>query len=144
MFLSLRVVKTAVKRTHSPPFQKIIYQNLLMKIERKYMYIGLSLVALILINQLVIQYFLFQKLEDAKELNLTGRQRMLSQRVNLMAYRVYENPDTFQRKQLLLVLNDWEKAHLTLLNGNKTSGFSAIKGEEIHQKDFDGGLCCQC
>ena len=98
------------------------------------MYIGLSLVALILINQLVIQYFLFQKLEDAKELNLTGRQRMLCQRVNLMAYRVYDNPDTFQRNQLLLVVNDWEKAHLTLLNGNKTSGFSAIKGEEIHQK----------
>jgi PAS domain S-box-containing protein len=106
----------------------------MMRIERKYIYIGLSLVVLILINQMVIQYFLFQKLEDAKALNLTGRQSTLCQRVNLMAYRVYESPDVYTRKQLIFVVNEWEKAHITLLNGNQTIDFSPIQGPEITQK----------
>jgi len=47
-----------------------------MKIEKKYFYIGLSLIALLVVNQVVIQYFLYQIREDAKTINIAGRQRI--------------------------------------------------------------------
>lgn len=106
-----------------------------MRLEKKYFYVGLSLVALIVINQMIIQYFLYQKSGDAKIINLAGRQRMLSQRVNLMAYRMFHSPENYSKDQLDKVLNDWEEGHLALMEGNAEIAISPVKIEEIAQKN---------
>lgn len=105
-----------------------------MKIEKKYLYLGFSLVFMIIINQIIIQYFLLEKRKDAKTINISGRQRMLSQRVNLIAYRIYENPKSYTRAELLHIINDWEISHLSLLNGNEEKGISSIKDKNTIEK----------
>lgn len=105
-----------------------------MKIEKKYFYIGLSLAMLIILNQVVIQYFLFQMREDAKTINTAGRQRSLSQRVNLMAYRVCFSPETYSMPQLLLVVNKWEKAHIALTKGNAAMHIDPLLENETLKK----------
>ena len=44
-------------------------------------------VLLIVLNQALIQFWLYQKRQDARLINVAGRQRMLSQRISLEFHR---------------------------------------------------------
>ncbi|TAG41271.1 MAG: PAS domain S-box protein, partial [Cytophagia bacterium] len=105
--------------------------NETMKLKKKYIYSALSLVFLIVVNQIIIQYILFQKKEDAKLINVAGRQRMLSQRVNLMIYRLSQDSQYTSDDKLKLVLTDWKKSHLALINGNTQMAIAKIESKEI-------------
>ncbi|MEM7659016.1 MAG: type IV pili methyl-accepting chemotaxis transducer N-terminal domain-containing protein, partial [Bacteroidota bacterium] len=81
---------------------------------RKYVIgIGIAIVVL-LVNQIFIQYQLGQMESDASLINLAGRQRMLSQQINLEWYEIH-----FQGKQSQAVTSlfeEWKAAHHHLLD----------------------------
>ncbi|MEM6840891.1 MAG: PAS domain-containing protein [Bacteroidota bacterium] len=88
--------------------------------KKKYI-LGIFIAALILVsNQIFIQYWLAQKKYDAKAINLSGRQRMLSQRINLSFYRLTEGATTVDTLQTLM--EEWKTAHQSLLQGSPEVG----------------------
>ncbi|MEO1627292.1 MAG: ATP-binding protein [Bacteroidota bacterium] len=75
----------------------------------------LTTISIILLNQFFIQYWLYQKREDANVINIAGRQRMLSQRLVGLTYAHYNSPDKVSREQLEEVFFEWKGAHQLLL-----------------------------
>lgn len=67
------------------------------RLTNTYFYVACLIILLLVFNQVVVQYWLYQKNNDSKVINLSGRQRMLSQKINLLFYKIYEG-DTAQRQ----------------------------------------------
>lgn len=91
-----------------------------MNLKNKYLILIVSILALVVSSQLVIQYFMHQKESDARVINMAGRQRMLSQRINLLAYRSAHG-DARSKAELPLTLNEWHDTHLSLLGRDAKS-----------------------
>lgn len=91
---------------------------------KKYIIGALIAICCIGVNQSYIQYWLNKKKQDATILNLAGRQRMLSQRLNLAFYKMYRNEA--DSLQLQTLFNSWQKAHYVLLNGSPELHLSPI------------------
>lgn len=92
--------------------------------KRKYIIGALITFLVIVVNQSFIQYWLYKKHEDAKIINLSGRQRMLSQKICLGVYNYKFNNGSLEETK-----NDfrlWKNTHYSLLNLNPYS-------EEIEQ-----------
>ncbi len=90
--------------------------------------VGVSMAILVLVaNQLFIQYWLYQKNEDSRIINLSGRQRMLSQKINLglagLANRQAGRAD----------YADWKKVHYGMLNGDRDMDIHRIKNQQARQ-----------
>lgn len=100
--------------------------------KKKY-FIAIAVAAgVLLANQIFIQYWLASKKYDANSLNLSGRQRMLSQRINLMAYKMaYGEGDQSEMKNLF---QEWNRAHLGLLNGDSELEIKAVQEAEIRSQ----------
>jgi len=75
-------------------------------------------------NQLFIQFWLNKKNEEGLIINVAGRQRMLSQRINLLILR---DANT-HNKELDSLLSLWKKNHTGLLETNASLSFHAING----------------
>ncbi len=95
-----------------------------MQIQKKY-FIGVAIAVLVLTcNQVFIQYWLQQKAEDAAVINIAGRQRMLSQRINLELYKIHHGNS--QVAEVTTFISDWKKAHNALLYGDASMEIDAI------------------
>ncbi|HEX8060998.1 MAG TPA: PAS domain S-box protein, partial [Cyclobacteriaceae bacterium] len=83
-----------------------------------------SIVIIILATQAVVQYDLDQQNEDARLINIAGRQRMLSQRISKLVLYIQNgvtdmgkpNPEWHQLDSLKKVVNEWEGIHQMLLD----------------------------
>ncbi|MEM9996138.1 MAG: histidine kinase dimerization/phospho-acceptor domain-containing protein [Bacteroidota bacterium] len=93
---------------------------------RRYL-VALALIALLAIaEQAVMQIELIQRAEDAHEVNLAGRQRMLSQRIAKDAQAV-ARADATSMSTLEADVADWVRTHRGLLDGDaalRLSGFA--------------------
>jgi nitrate/nitrite-specific signal transduction histidine kinase len=105
-----------------------------MKLKKKYFFVGLSLIILIILNQLIIQYFLYQKKNDANLINVAGRQRMFSQRVNSMTYQVYQFPNKHGKAKLEETIDHWKNSHLAIMYSSKEMDVQQVKNEHILNK----------
>ena len=78
---------------------------------RKYV-IGVCITVIVLtINQTFIQYSLRQKVDDAEIINISGKQRMLSQKINTLFYQnFFENDSTL----LSTTFKQWKETHFDL------------------------------
>jgi PAS domain-containing protein len=85
--------------------------------------------ALIVFNQVLIQYMLYQKSSDALVINVAGRQRMLSQKVAVLFYEASENPA--QVPVLRNTIWEWRQAHQHLLYGNAAQCIPACVNPKI-------------
>ncbi len=86
-------------------------------------------IALLSLNQIFIQYWLAQKKYDAKTINIAGKQRMLSQRINAEFYRVQH--DKTSTDLLENLLEQWKTAHLFLQSDDDSNNEAPIKNQEI-------------
>ena len=102
----------------------------LSAIRKQYVIFIVTIVATIILNQAVIQYDLNKQNEDAKLINLAGRQRVLGQRIAKLT--LYINND-LQRNgaiadgrldTLKKLITHWETVHTSLLHGNSAFGLS--------------------
>ena len=99
-----------------------------LKLKDRYLYGVIITIAVLICNQVFIQYWLNKKNNDAHTINVAGRQRMLSQRINLEFYRIEQNTgDTGSLKSLF---NEWQEAHLALLDGNASLDIDPVDVEE--------------
>lgn len=90
--------------------------------------IGIFLaIAIITLNQIFIQYWLYQKNQDAKLINIAGRQRMLSQKIALQFYQFKDGDNSSQ--SVKNTVTEWEKVHNTLIYGNKNLNIKPVKDE---------------
>ncbi|MCU0389669.1 MAG: PAS domain S-box protein [Thermoflexibacter sp.] len=92
---------------------------------KKYIIGAVISILVLLFNQVFIQYQLNTKRQEAEVINLAGRQRMLSQKINLEFYKLI-NDDTNQ-DSIVKYYHLWEKVHYSLLNGNDTLNITSIK-----------------
>lgn len=95
------------------------------KIRWNYCIFIFSVIITIVFNQSIIQYDISQQSEDALLINLAGRQRMLSQRIakRVLYFQneIHKNPviDPANVDTLQKLINEFEKIHYILLNGDK-------------------------
>lgn len=88
-----------------------------------------TIVILTVTAQLVVQYTLAQQKNDARIINLAGRQRMLSQKIAKMVYQCrYGNCDY---EQIQADGREWNIVHLGLQQGNAERGLPELEDEKI-------------
>lgn len=114
--------------------------------QRYYLWAILATASLILINQLVIQYYLAQKKDNAHLINVTGRQRMLSQRLPLLVYTFQTHPSTYNRSGLNSTLHEWTQMHNSLHSGALSKGLvndlPEVK-QQLGKMDFQVDMASQ-
>ncbi len=104
-----------------------------MKNKIRYFTLMAIMLGTILINQAIIQYFLFDKKNDSHLIDIGGKQRMLSQRINQLSFRnvVLQNNN---RDQLISTLNNWKTAQLAIMNGSEDLKTSKITNRDTYSK----------
>lgn len=101
------------------------------KLHRAYI-IALSLIAVFTISsQIFVQVFLYRQDDDARIINIAGRQRMLSQKIvkSILLLKQSTNNNTFvkQKQELQDNQNLWTVSHEGLQNGNSKLLIPKIK-----------------
>lgn len=103
-------------------------KNTRRTLKERYTIFIASIVIIILATQGVVQYDLGQQNEDAKLINLAGRQRMLSQRISKLTLYIENsiekmgqpNPQWHQIDTLKRIVDEWERVHYMLLDRSTT------------------------
>lgn len=106
-------------------------------LRRRYI-LALSLVALLLLlSQIIIQATIYLQEDDSRVINIAGRQRMLSQRINKAAFGLYISENTMENKryykELKTSLALWERSHNGLLNGDEELGLPGKNSKQINK-----------
>ncbi|MCS7079990.1 MAG: response regulator [Chloracidobacterium sp.] len=90
-----------------------------------------TLAALTIGGQIAVQDFIAEQRDDARSINVAGRQRMRSQRLTkcLLAWRLAETPAERQAyvDELREILAQWKTAHRALQEGDPETGVSACR-----------------
>src|SRR5690606_38666 len=100
-------------QTNMPKFDKL----------GRYYLIALGAIAvIILLNQVLIQKFISDQENDSHVVNLSGRQRMLSQQISKCALLLGTPTPPEKREQSLkeleMALKEWTETHRGLLHGS--------------------------
>lgn len=94
-----------------------------IKLIRNRYILAISIIALMLIlSQIIVQYNISSEEDKASVINIAGRQRMLSQRINKTVLGLYSSEDYKDKvnylNELTLSLQLWEDSHNALLVGD--------------------------
>lgn len=103
------------------------------KLEYLYL-IALGCIALsIVVSQLLIQTSISRQQDDARVVNVAGRQRMLSQKISKLALKIgQQKSDLYEVKQeLSSALDLWKRSHDGLLFGDSTLGLSGENSPKV-------------
>jgi len=97
---------------------------------------ALSIIALLLvISQVLIQMTVFSQEDDSRVVNIAGRQRMLSQRINKAVFGLYISETQEVKKRYFDELNTslilWEKSHQGLQYGDVELGLLGNNSDKI-------------
>ena len=109
----------------------ISFKNL----RRLYLFALLTIAFTVLLSQLLIQYNLNSQLSDSKIINISGKQRMLSQKLTKEILILNFYADTTNRKQEITRINEiiklWKFNQYALENGNDSLGFPKEKSKAL-------------
>ena len=109
-------------------------QDLTATLLRRYWSILVCVGVLLVIDQAVLQPQLARLSVYAPQINVAGRQRMLSQRLVKLALVIQATPEPEAReKELRETLQQWRSAHANLLDGNATFGLPQTTSPAIRQ-----------
>jgi len=98
--------------------------------------VALGCIALaIILSQLLIQRSINAQQDDARIINVAGRQRMLSQKISKVALKIKQENEyqTLSHQELKDALDLWKKSHEGLLKGDKSLGLSGKNSPAIIQ-----------
>ena len=97
---------------------------------------ALSAIALtIIVSQTLLQHHISRQITDSAEINLSGRQRMLSQRISKAVLMISIANDSSEmqtyRSELIKSLEEWQKAHSALQFGDDDLGVKGVNDPNI-------------
>jgi PAS domain S-box-containing protein len=90
---------------------------------------------LILIGSATILFVLQQQANDGKLINISGKQRMLSQKIIKLDILIKQTPDSIstfsEQEELKGIINTFQEAHLALMNGSEKLSLDVDNSAEI-------------
>jgi PAS domain S-box-containing protein len=106
------------------------------RILRKRYTLALSIIAcLVILSQVAIQISMSNNEDDSRVINIAGRQRMLSQRINKCAFGIYLADDPSERAEyraeMVKSVALWEISHKGLQDGNAGMGLPGNNSRTI-------------
>lgn len=111
------------------------YKSVYKKIERRYIIMGIILILIFISKQLAIQREINLGEDMSAAINVSGRQRMLSQKITKNSLIIYENQNNDVREYYLddleLSLDRFESSHYNIINGNEKEGISVKNSDTI-------------
>jgi two-component system sensor histidine kinase DegS len=104
----------------------------------RYYLIALGAIATIIVfNQVLVQTFISDQENDSRVVNLSGRQRMLSQQISKCALLLGTSTSPEKREQSLRemqsALQEWTDTHQGLQQGSATLGINGDKSNKIEE-----------
>jgi hypothetical protein len=112
----------------------ISFKNL----RRLYIFALLTIAITVLLSQLLIQHNLHSQLSDSRIINISGKQRMLSQKLtkeililNFIADSINNEKEIDQANEIIKL---WTFNHNALEKGNDSLGFPKEKSKELSNK----------
>lgn len=119
-----------MKKSNQETADKITFKNL----RRLYFFALWTIAVTIILSQVLVQYNLKQQLSDSKIINISGKQRMLSQKIVKEVLILHYVSDTASQKQishLKNVLSLWKNNQNSLENGSDSLAFPKEKSETL-------------
>jgi signal transduction histidine kinase len=104
----------------------------------RYYLIALGAIAMtIILSQVLVQKFISEQKNDSRVVNLSGKQRMLSQRMAKCALLLVAGSDSEKRRQRLneldMALSEWKKVHYGLQNGHDALRITGRNSQRIEE-----------
>ncbi|MBK0368553.1 sensor histidine kinase [Flavobacterium agrisoli] len=109
-------------------------KNTFIRLRRLYFFALLTIGITVLLSQILIQYNLNQQRNDSRIINISGRQRMLSQKIVKEVLRLhFVESDSTDNEIVTLqkTLNFWSKNQEALTMGNDSLGFPKDKSKTL-------------
>ncbi|WP_035671351.1 ATP-binding protein [Flavobacterium sp. 83] len=105
------------------------------KLRRLYIFALLTIAITVVLSQLLIQYNLKRQLSDSRIINISGKQRMLSQKLTKEVLILNFVSDSTKSKQEIFRINEtlslWKNTHYNLEKGNDSLGFPKEKSANL-------------
>ncbi|MBS7231362.1 type IV pili methyl-accepting chemotaxis transducer N-terminal domain-containing protein [Flavobacterium psychroterrae] len=121
-----------MKKSNQEAADKITFKNL-----RRWYFFALWTIAItVILSQILVQYNLKQQLSDSKIINISGKQRMLSQKIVKEVLILHYVSDTASPKQishLKSVVELWKTTQNALENGSDSLAFPKEKSETLRK-----------
>jgi two-component system, NarL family, sensor histidine kinase DegS len=119
------------KSSKGPSIDTISFKNL----RRLYLFALLTIAITVLLSQLLIQYNLNSQLSDSRIINISGKQRMLSQKLTKEVLILNFVTDTAKKNDEINSINEtlslWKTTHFNLEKGNDSLGFPKEKSATL-------------
>lgn len=104
------------------------------KIKKMYLFAIITIAITVIMSQLLVQYYITKQIDDSKIINISGRQRMLSQKIVKELLILKSNPQNFKVKnQFKNTVSIWEQNQNLLQFGDKQTGFSTAHSITINK-----------
>tara|TARA_R110000868_G_scaffold177059_4_gene415327 strand:+ start:5333 stop:7141 length:1809 start_codon:yes stop_codon:yes gene_type:complete len=108
-----------------------------IKLKQMYLFALITIAITVLLSQLLIQYNLNRQLNDSRLINISGKQRMLSQKLVKEVLILNLVSDTLKRNEEISKINEtvslWKFTHYALENGNDSLHFPKAKSKVLTQ-----------
>jgi two-component system sensor histidine kinase DegS len=107
------------------------------KLRRLYLFALLTIALMVALSQILIQYNLKSQLSDSRIINISGKQRMLSQKLAKEVLILNFVTDTTKKNEKIIriseILSLWKSTHYNLEKGNDSLGFPKEKSTNLSQ-----------
>jgi len=88
------------------------------------------------ISHLLLDNLVEAQRDSARVVNVSGRQRMLSQRITMFANRITAGPDSLSHQELINAIDLFETSHRALINGSDEIGTPGLRSEAARSVYF--------